>query len=88
MNSFLATMADRKMWPVFAHCGSGNRIAALWMIHRVVVDKWELGDAEIEARLLGLKSANLREFAREYICRHAKAEAHPIPCANRIAGTN
>ena len=37
VDKFLATMADRKIWPAFAHCGSGNRIAALWMIHRVVV---------------------------------------------------
>lgn len=88
VDEFLATMADRKMWPVFAHCGSGNRIAALWMIHRVVVDGWEPGDAEIEARLLGLKSANLRVFAHEYICRHGKAETRLVPCANRSVGTN
>ena len=88
VDEFLAAMKDRKIWPAFVHCGSGNRVAALWMIHRVVVDGWEFADAEIEARLLGLKSPNLREFAHEYACRHGKAEARPIPCANRSAGTN
>jgi uncharacterized protein (TIGR01244 family) len=88
VDAFLAAMKDRKIWPAFVHCGSGNRVAALWMIHRVVVDGWELENAEHEARLIGLKSVNLRAFAYEYICRHPKAEARPIPCANRSVGTN
>lgn len=88
VDEFLAVMKDRKIWPAFVHCGSGNRVAALWMIHRVVVDGWEFRDAEHEARLIGLKSANLREFAYEYVCRHAKAEARPVPCANRSVGTS
>jgi len=88
VDAFLAAMRDRRLWPAFVHCGTGNRVAALWMIHRVVVDGWEFGDAEHEARLLGLKSANLREFAREYICRHPKAEQRPVPCANRSTGTD
>jgi len=88
VHEFLAAMKDKKMWPAFVHCGTGNRVAALWMIHRVVVDGWELENAEHEARLVGLKSANLRMFAYEYICRHGKAEAGPIPCSNRSTGTN
>ena len=80
---FLAVMKDRKIWPVFVHCGSGNRVAAFWMIHRVLIDGWEITDAENEARLVGLKSANLREFAYEYLCRHPKGEARPVPCSNR-----
>ena len=88
VHEFLATMKDKKVWPAFVHCGSGNRVAALWMIHRVVVDGWELENAEHEARLIGLKSPALRTFAYEYICRHGKSEAHPVPCENRIAGMN
>jgi uncharacterized protein (TIGR01244 family) len=88
VNEFLAAMKDKKVWPAFVHCGTGNRVGALWMIHRVVVDGWELENAEHEARLIGLKNPNLRAFAHEYICRHGKAEAHSIPCSNRIAGTN
>jgi uncharacterized protein (TIGR01244 family) len=88
VDAFLAALKDRKIWPVFVHCGSGNRVAAFWMIHRVLVDGWDVGDAEHEARLVGLKSANLREFAFEYICQHGKTEARPVPCANRSAGTD
>lgn len=88
VDAFLAAMKDRKLWPVFAHCGTGNRVAAFWMIHRVLVDGWEFGDAEHEARLAGLKSANLKEFAYEYICRHPGSEPRAVPCANRGAGTD
>jgi uncharacterized protein (TIGR01244 family) len=88
VDAFLAVMKDRKVWPAFVHCGTANRVAAFWLIHRVAVDGWEFADAEIEARLLGLKSANLREFAYEYVCRHPKADARPVPCANRSTGTD
>jgi uncharacterized protein (TIGR01244 family) len=88
VDAFLAALADRKLLPVFVHCGSGNRVAAFWMIARVLVDGWEFEDAEREARMVGLKSAHLREFAYEYICRHQESEARAIPCANRGAGTN
>jgi uncharacterized protein (TIGR01244 family) len=87
-DAFLAALKDRKIWPAFVHCGSGNRVAALWMIHRVVVDGWNFADAEYEAKLVGLKSENLREFAYEYVCRHGRAEARPVPCANRSGGTD
>jgi uncharacterized protein (TIGR01244 family) len=88
VDAFLAAVKDRKIWPAFVHCGSGNRVAALWMIHRVVVDGWNFADAEYEAKLVGLKGENLREFAYEYVCRHSKAEARPVPCANRSGGTD
>lgn len=88
VDAFLAAMKDRKIWPAFVHCGSGNRVAALWMIHRVVLDGWNFADAEYEAKLVGLKSENLREFAYEYVCRHGRAEARLVPCANRSGGTD
>jgi uncharacterized protein (TIGR01244 family) len=88
VDAFLAAMGDTKIWPVFVHCGTANRVAAFWMIHRVVVDGWAFGDAESEARLVGLKSANLKEFAYEYVCRHGKAEGRPVPCSNRGTGTD
>src|SRR5512132_1078399 len=88
VDAFLAAMKDRKLWPAFVHCGTGNRVAALWMIHRVVLDGWNFADAEYEAKLVGLKSENLREFAYDYACRHGRAEARPVPCANRSGGTD
>ena len=88
VDAFLAAMKDKKIWPAFVHCGTANRVAAFWLIHRVLVDGWEFSDAENEARLVGLKSANLREFAYEYVCRNTKAAPPAVVCANRISGTD
>ena len=33
-------MADRSNQPVFIHCGSANRVGAVWMIKRTLQDKW------------------------------------------------
>jgi uncharacterized protein (TIGR01244 family) len=63
VDAFLAATKDPGVYPVFLHCGSGNRVGAFWMIRRVLVDGWSLSDAEQEARQIGLKSPNLREFA-------------------------
>ena len=57
--------------PVFIHCATANRVAAFWMIRRVLVDKWDVEDAEREAKVAGLKSENMKEFALDYIRRHA-----------------
>jgi hypothetical protein len=40
------------------------------MIRRVLVDKWDLEDAEREAKVAGLKSENTKEFALAYIQSH------------------
>lgn len=87
VDAFLTAMKDKKLWPAFVHCGTANRVAAFWLIHRVLVDGWEFTDAESEARLIGLKSANLREFAYEYVCRNSKREPRAVLCSNRISGT-
>lgn len=69
VDAFLKAM-DAPRSPVFIHCGSANRVAALWMIRRVLVEKWDLEDAEREAKIVGLKSAELKEFALNYIRSH------------------
>jgi uncharacterized protein (TIGR01244 family) len=86
-DAFLAALSDRKIFPAFIHCGTANRVGAFWMIARVLVDGWNITDAEHEARVIGMKSSNLREFAYEYICRHQKADSPAVPCANRPSGT-
>jgi hypothetical protein len=45
-------------------------VAALWMIRRVLVEKWDLQDAQREAKIVGLKSPELKEFALAYIRSH------------------
>lgn len=58
--------------PAFIHCASGNRAAALWMIKRVLVDKWDTDRASQEATELGLTSSGLKTFALDYIQTHKK----------------
>ena len=70
VEAFLAATADPGIFPVFIHCGSGNRVGAFWMIRRVLVDGWSFSKAEQEARQIGLKSPNLLEFAADYVARH------------------
>ena len=65
-DQFLKAIVDPAAQPVFVHCGSGNRAAAMWMIKRMVVDKWDAEKAGTEAAALGLTNAQLKQFAIDY----------------------
>jgi uncharacterized protein (TIGR01244 family) len=67
LDLFLRVLEDPSIYPVFIHCGSGNRVGAFWMVRRILVDGWSAEDAETEARRIGMKSPNLKEFALEYL---------------------
>jgi uncharacterized protein (TIGR01244 family) len=69
-DNFLAAVRDPQNMPAFIHCASGNRVAAMWMIKRMVVDKWDAGKAEAEATQLGLTNQGLKKFAIEYADAH------------------
>lgn len=70
VDSFLAAVADRSNQPVFIHCGSASRVGGVWMIKRVLHDKWPMERALAEAKAIGLNSAPLTAFATEYIKSH------------------
>ena len=70
VDSFLAAVADRSNQPVYIHCGSANRVGGVWMIKRVLQDKWPLDRALTEARAIGLSNAALETFATDYIDSH------------------
>jgi len=70
VDSFLAAVADRSNQPVFIHCGSANRVGGMWMIKRVLQDKWAMDRALTEAQAIGLNSAPLTAFATGYIKSH------------------
>jgi uncharacterized protein (TIGR01244 family) len=72
VEEFLKLMRDPENRPVFIHCMSANRVGAFWMIRRVLVDDWKLEDAVKEAEKIGLTNPRTREFALDYIARHAK----------------
>jgi uncharacterized protein (TIGR01244 family) len=69
---FLRIISEPGNQPAFIHCASGNRAAAMWMIKRVLIDKWDNDRAMEEASQLGSMSPVMKTFALEYIQTHKK----------------
>ena len=65
VDTFLKAVTDKANQPAFIHCASANRAAALWMVKRIAVDKWDVERASTEATALGLTSPALKAFAIE-----------------------
>jgi uncharacterized protein (TIGR01244 family) len=72
VDNFLQAVTAPQNQPAFVHCASGNRAAALWMIKRMQVDKWDADRAATEATALGLTSSPLKSFALDYVQSHKK----------------
>ena len=72
VENFLAAVADSSNQPVYIHCGSANRVGAVWMIKRVLQDGWDIDKAQQEAEAIGLTNAGLKTFATDYIHSHKK----------------
>ena len=70
VDSFLKAVTDAKNQPAFVHCASANRAAAMWMIKRMQVDKWDADRAGAEAAALGLTNGALKTFALDYVATH------------------
>lgn len=70
VDQFLATIADKTKQPVYVHCASASRVGAMWMVKRVLQDKWTVEKATDEAKLIGLRSPALEQFAKDYIASH------------------
>ena len=72
VDRFLKAVTDPANQPVFVHCATANRAAALWMIKRLTVDGWDADRASAEAAALGLTNPSLKAFALEYAAAHKK----------------
>jgi uncharacterized protein (TIGR01244 family) len=70
VDNFLKAVNDRANQPAFIHCASANRAAALWMVKRIVIDKWDVAQATTEAEALGLTNPTLKAFAMEQAKKH------------------
>jgi uncharacterized protein (TIGR01244 family) len=76
VDAFLKAVTDPANQPVFINCGSANRVSALWLIKRMLVDKWDEAKAVEEARVIGLSNEALQKFALEYVAARRKQEVH------------
>jgi uncharacterized protein (TIGR01244 family) len=72
VENFLTAVADKSNQPVFIHCGSANRVGAMWMIKRALQDGWPLEKAQAEGQAVGLTNPQLVAFATEYIKTHPR----------------
>ena len=70
IDDFLAAIGDEANQPVYIHCASATRVAALWMIGRVLRDGWELDAAREEAAGIAAKPAEADAFATHYLASH------------------
>src|SRR5262245_21735915 len=71
-DQFLDTITATGNEPAYIHCAAGNRAAAMWMIKRRAVDKWDSDRAAQEAQALGMTSAALKQFAITYAQTHKR----------------
>jgi uncharacterized protein (TIGR01244 family) len=69
---FLKVITEPGNQPALIHCASGNRAAAMWMIKRVLIDKWDNDRALEEASQLGSMSPVMKTFALDYVQAHKK----------------
>jgi uncharacterized protein (TIGR01244 family) len=69
---FLKIISEPGNQPAMIHCASGNRAAAMWLIKRVLIDKWDNDRALEEAGQLGSISPVMKTFALDYIQAHKK----------------
>jgi len=72
VTEFLAAVSDQANQPVFVHCGSANRVGALWLVKRVMRDGWTIAQATAEAKAIGLRSETLEAFALKYLADNDK----------------
>jgi uncharacterized protein (TIGR01244 family) len=75
VDRFLVAARDPANQPMFIHCASGNRAAAMWLVKRAVIDGWSIERATAEAEKLGLEHEQLKKFATDY----AKAHQAKVP---------
>jgi uncharacterized protein (TIGR01244 family) len=59
--------------PILIHCGTANRVGAIWLARRVLDDGLTYEAALAEAREIGLKAPDLESRARDYIERERTA---------------
>jgi uncharacterized protein (TIGR01244 family) len=71
VDRFVAAARDPANQPMFIHCASGNRAAAMWLVKRAVVDGWPVDRATAEAEKLGLEHEQWKKFAADYAKAHS-----------------
>ena len=67
MDTILDRMADPGLEPVYLHCSSATRAAAIWMIGRVTRDGLSREQASREAEAIAGKPTEATKHATRYL---------------------
>ena len=67
VSAFVSAASNPFIQPVYIHCGSATRAAALWMVGRVQQDGWEIDAASAEAQQIAQKPDNAVALAIMYL---------------------
>ena len=67
VEAVLAAIGNKEIQPVFIHCNSATRAAAIWMIGRVTKDGLEIRTAEQEGSLIASKPEEANNFVEGYL---------------------
>lgn len=70
VDRYLAAVKDPANQPVFIYCASGSRAGTMWLIKRMLVDRWPEDKATAEAVMIGMSSPTLKQFALDYVAKH------------------
>lgn len=73
VEEFIGVVKETGNHPMLIHCGTGGRVGALMMIYRVLEHGWTEEKALEEAERIGLRSEELKRFAREYLASRSTA---------------
>ena len=68
---------DKQRGPTLLHCGSSNRVAAVWYAHRVLDGKLSADEAATEAKIVGIRSQALLEKAKQYVASEQAKQSRP-----------
>ena len=67
VDNFVAAIGDAANQPVYIYCNTATRVAALWMIARVLEDGWKIDAARDEAKTIAGKPDEAIAFATMYL---------------------
>ena len=56
--------------PILLHCGTGNRVGAVWLAYRALEDDIDYDTALAEAKTVGLRDQLMEEVVEDYIKRN------------------
>lgn len=71
----LQVLAESEKKPVMLHCGSANRVGAIWLVHRVINHGLDVEAARKEAKSIGLRTPGYEERALDYINRKGQEKS-------------